>query len=346
MSKKTISKLEENLKKGTVICAEGYLFELERRGYLQAGPFVPEVVLDNPEVVEQLHREFVRAGSDVVVAFTYYAHREKLKSIGRDESVEELNKKALEIAKKVADETGTILSGDICNTWVYDPKNLPESAEEVRSQYREQVKWAKEAGVDFILAETIDYFGEAKIALEVCQEFDLPVVLNLSSFHNKTRDGVLLEDALIQLYDLGALVVGLNCFKGPATILPPLENLRKKGFEGYLSCLPVPYQTNQKCACFQHLKRKDGKSSYTVDLDEHLVGRYEVEIFGKKCQEIGINFVGLCCGNAPHYTRTLAESYGRVTEASKCSPNLSAHPVFGKKAKLKDVGKSGIKQEF
>jgi betaine-homocysteine S-methyltransferase len=59
------------LASGPVVCAEGYLFECERRGYLQAGAFVPEVVLEHPEVVEELHREFVHAGSDVVEAFTY-----------------------------------------------------------------------------------------------------------------------------------------------------------------------------------------------------------------------------------------------------------------------------------
>jgi len=78
MSKDLISRLNE----GPVLCAEGYLFAMERRGYLQAGAFVPEVVLEHPEVVSQLHREFIRAGSDVVQAFTYYGHREKLRIIG------------------------------------------------------------------------------------------------------------------------------------------------------------------------------------------------------------------------------------------------------------------------
>ena len=77
--------LLERLEAGPVICAEGYLFELERRGYLQAGAYVPEVVLDHPEMVRQLHREFVHAGSDVVEAFTYYGHREKLKVIGKED---------------------------------------------------------------------------------------------------------------------------------------------------------------------------------------------------------------------------------------------------------------------
>ena len=92
--------LIERLNNGPILCAEGYLFAMERRGYLQAGTYVPEVVLENPEVVTQLHREFIRAGSDIVQAFTYYGHREKLRLIGKEELLEPLQKNALEIAKK------------------------------------------------------------------------------------------------------------------------------------------------------------------------------------------------------------------------------------------------------
>src|ERR671923_1519780 len=111
--------LIEKLEAGPVVCAEGYLFECERRGYLQAGAFVPEVVLEHPEVVAQLHREFVHAGSDVVEAFTYYAHREKLAMIGREHDLEELNRRALELAREVADETGSLLAGNVSNTNVF-----------------------------------------------------------------------------------------------------------------------------------------------------------------------------------------------------------------------------------
>src|SRR5579864_9155546 len=111
--------LLERLAQGPVICAEGYLFECERRGYLQAGAFVPEVVLEHPDLVESLHRDFVHAGSDVVEAFTYYGHREKLKLIGKEQLLEPLNREALKIARKVADETGTLLAGDLSNTNVY-----------------------------------------------------------------------------------------------------------------------------------------------------------------------------------------------------------------------------------
>src|ERR671923_743886 len=108
--------LIEKLEAGPVVCAEGYLFECERRGYLQAGAFVPEVVLEHPEVVVQLHRDFVHAGSDVVEAFTYYGHREKMRIIGKEHLLEDLNRQALEIAKEVANESGALLAGDLSNT--------------------------------------------------------------------------------------------------------------------------------------------------------------------------------------------------------------------------------------
>src|ERR1043165_404191 len=112
--------LMQRLADGPVICAEGYLSELERRGYLQAGAFEPEVVLEHPEVLTQLHRDFVHAGSDVVEAMTYYAHREELRVVGREKDLEPINRRALAIAKVVATETGALLAGDICNTNVFD----------------------------------------------------------------------------------------------------------------------------------------------------------------------------------------------------------------------------------
>src|SRR3954447_21527862 len=93
--------LLERLEDGPVICAEGYLFEFERRGYLQAGAFVPEIVLEEPGLVEVLSRECVRAGSDVVEACTYYGHREKLRVIDKEPLLEPLNRAALEIATTV-----------------------------------------------------------------------------------------------------------------------------------------------------------------------------------------------------------------------------------------------------
>src|SRR6266481_7809197 len=167
------------LDQGPVICAEGYLFELERRGYLQAGAFVPEVVLEHPEAVAQLHRDFVHAGSDVVEALTYYAHREKLRIIGREQDLERINRRALDIAKAVALETGSLFAGDICNTNVYDPAD-PASHKAVRAMFEEQVGWAVDAGVDYIIGETFSYAAEALIAVDVIKRAKQTAVITLA----------------------------------------------------------------------------------------------------------------------------------------------------------------------
>jgi betaine-homocysteine S-methyltransferase len=151
--------IRERLDRGVVLGAEGYLFELERRGYVKAGPFVPEVVLDFPDAVRELHREMLRAGAEVMVAFTYYGHRDKLRSIGREADLEPLNRHAVGLARDVASEGDALVAGNICNTWVYDPDAPESSGETVREMFREQVGWAAEEGADLIISETHDYLA-------------------------------------------------------------------------------------------------------------------------------------------------------------------------------------------
>ena len=102
MSKK--KGLLERLSNNPVICAEGFLFEAERRGYMSSGEFVPEIALENPEALRNIHRDFQHAGSEVVLAFTYNGHREKMRVINKEHLLEPLNRAALQIAKQVSQE--------------------------------------------------------------------------------------------------------------------------------------------------------------------------------------------------------------------------------------------------
>ena len=234
-----------------VICAEGYLFEFERRGYLQAGAFVPEIVLEHPDLVAGLHREFVHAGSDVVEAFTYYGHREKLRVIGKEELLEPLNRNALAIAAAVARDTDTLLAGNICNTNVFAPD--AESRRVVRAVFDEQVAWIAEAGVDFVVGETFSYAEEAEIALESILAAGLVAVITLSVHRApETREGLSPADACARLEQAGADVVGLNCTRGPATMLPLIETIRAR-VGGHVAALPVPYRTTPEEPSFQSL---------------------------------------------------------------------------------------------
>src|SRR2546425_9949291 len=245
--------LLQRLDQSAVICAEGYLFELERRGYLQAGAFVPEVVLEHPEAVAQLHRDFVHAGSDVVEALTYYAHREKLRIIGREQDLERINRWALDIAKAVALETGSLFAGDICNTNVYDPAD-PASHKAVRAMFEEQVAWAADAGVDYIIGETFSYAAEALIAVDVIKHAKQTAVITLAMHQaDGTRENWTVADACRRIADAGADVVGLNCIRGPATMMPLLQQVRK-AVKTHMAALPVPYRTNESEPSFQSLR--------------------------------------------------------------------------------------------
>ena len=332
--------LTERLAAGPVLCAEGYLFELERRGYLQAGAFVPEAVLDHPEKVTELHREFVHAGSDVVEAFTYYGHREKMRIVGKEHLLEDLNRQALALAKQVADETGTLFAGDICNTNVFDPDD-EASKRVVRAMFEEQVAWAADAGVDYVIAETFSHAEEARLAVETIVEAGLPAVASLIVHREPaTRDGRSLADAGAELEQAGATVVGLNCGRGPATMLPLLPAIVERVSCG-VAALPVPYRTRDTEPTFQSLTDPswDGMAFPTA-LDPLSCNRYEMADFAAEAAGLGVRYLGICCGNSPHLFRSLAEALGRTPPASGYSPDMSKHAYFGTDPSLKEENRA------
>jgi betaine-homocysteine S-methyltransferase len=326
--------LLERLEAGHVVCAEGYLFELERRGYLQAGGFVPEVALDHPEKVTELHREFVHAGSDVVEAFTYYAHREKLRLIGKEELLEEINRQALRLAGEVARESSALLAGNICNTNIWTG---PESRDEVRAMFEEQVGWAVEAGADFVIGETLSWGEEALLACEVIKDAGVPAVVTLAVHrHPTTREGWSPAEACRRLKDAGADVVGLNCSRGPATMLPLLEGIRE-AVEGPVAALPVPYRTSPDAPSFQSLSdpERSDERPFPTALDPFTCTRDEIAAFTRAASELGVRYLGVCCGAGPHHVRAVAEALGRSPAASRYSADMSRHAYFGDDPSLK-----------
>ncbi len=321
--------LLELLQQGPVVCAEGYLFECERRGYLQAGAFVPEVVLEHPEVVEELHREFVHAGSDVVEAFTYYGHREKLRVIGKEDILEPLNRQALAIAARVARDTGTLLAGNLCNTNVYEPGAAAERA--VRSAFDEQVGWAAEAGVDFVIAETFSWAGEALLALEAIRAAGLPAVVTFAVHRDGTlRDGVSPPDACRQAEQAGASVVGLNCIRGPlhhAAAAWPDPRGRVVPGRGAAGALPDHRGGALDAVPARPCPRRG--QAFPTALDPFTCTRDELGEFATAALDLGVRYLGVCCGAAPHHIRAVAEAAGKTPPASRYSPDMSKHSFLG-----------------
>ena len=336
--------LLERLDDDFVICAEGYLFELERRGYVQAGSFVPEVVLDHPEALAQLHREFMRAGSDIIEAFTYYGQREKLRLIGKEEVLEPLNRTAIRIAREVAAEAvgeQPLVAGNICNTNVFDPDE-PGSPATVRAMFDECVGWAAEEGADLIIAETYYYLEEAKQALAAIQRTGLPSVVTLALPASGTlRDGNSIADACKILEDEGADVVGMNCYRGPSTALSAVAEIRGR-VTGHVAALPVPYRTTDEHPTFFSLPDPGtdlapNDRPFPIALDPLRCNRFEMARFARQVFDLGVRYLGVCCGGTPAHIRQIAEELGRTPPASEYSPDMSKHVFFGTDPSLSSI---------
>ena len=260
---------------------------------------MPEVILDAPDALRQLHREFLRAGSDVMVALTYYAHREKLKDVGRDGDLEQMNRQAVRIANEIAAEGGALVAGNICNTWSFDPEDPHASGAVVRAQYEEQLGWAVEEGVDFVIAETYDHLGEALIGLDVCKQLGLPAMVTFASVQpTGTYDGYDYVDACGVLAEHGATVVGLNCSRGPETMLPLLERIRSS-VDVAVAAQPVPYRTSPATPAFESLRSADGRASFPIALEPFQCTRFEMADFARRARDIGVDYIGACCGAGP-----------------------------------------------
>ena len=336
--------LLERLDQGPVICAEGFLFELERRGYCSAGEFVPEVALENPEALRMVHRDFQRAGSDIVQAFTYNGHREKMRVIGKEHILEPLNRAALRIAKMVADSNPAgepdLLAGNISNTNIWNPDDAA-THNDVREMFREMCGWAAEEGADLMIGETFYYHGEAMTALEEIKRRELPAVVTLGVMaEGRMLDGPTPAESCAELEKAGADVVGLNCFRGVPTMMPVLREVRE-AVEGPVAALPLPYRTTPTYPTFFNLPDTNGCTcpaphgrTFPTALDPLYMNRYEVRQWAQEAHALGVNYLGLCCGNNPMLTREVAEAVGRVTEASRFSERMQHHFMYGSHDRL------------
>ena len=295
-------------------------------------------MLDHPEAVRQLHRDFVHAGSDVVEAFTYYGHREKLKVIGKEEILEPLNRQALALAREVAEESGCLFAGNLSNTNIYEPEDK-STHRLIRQAFEEQVGWAVEAGVDYVIGETLGWLGEALMALETIKAAGLPAVITMAIHRApQTREGHSLGEAARRLEQAGAAVVGLNCIRGPATMLPLIREIRA-AVACPVAALPVPYRTTPEAPGFFHLRDPGcgcipGDRPFPTALEPFMCNRYEMAEFAQAAQAAGVGYIGVCCGAGPHHIRAVAEALGRTPPASRYAPDMTRHSFFGTDAKI------------
>ncbi|MDX1964174.1 MAG: homocysteine S-methyltransferase family protein [Pirellulales bacterium] len=302
----------DRIKSGVVLGDGGYLIELERRGYVDSGSgrervgtgrgsgqFTPEVAIENPDALRELHREFLLAGSQVLQALTFFGTREKLNRAGYGGETEKINATAVKLAKEVAGEQA-LVAGSVSRTQLTEREGMA-SLDKSREHIAEQIRLLKDAGVDFLILETFFHLAEMRVALECAAAAGLPAVATMSfrPLISKCSDDHTPAECARVMADLGAIAVGANCEQDPRRMLPLLREMRAATTVP-LAAQPAAFHTTEECHSFTRLP------AFPDDLETIQVSRKEFLEFGKVAAAEGIGFVGGCCGCNAAYIKALA----------------------------------------
>lgn len=301
------------LKEGVVLGDGGYLIELERRGYVDSGSrrekvgtgkgsgqFTPEVALENPEALRQLHREFLLAGSQVLQALTFFGTREKLNRAGYGAQTEAINQAAVRIAREVAGDQA-LVAGSVSRTQLIEREG-PGALGHAKDLMAEQIRLLKDAGGDFLILETFFRLDEMLAALDAANASGLPAVATLSfrPLITKCSDDHTPAECARTLADQGAIAVGANCEQEPTRMLPLLREMRQ-ATNISIAAQPAAFRTTATCHCFTR------QPAFPDDLETIQVSRREFVEFGKLARAEGLGYVGGCCGCNAAYIRPLAD---------------------------------------
>tara|TARA_Y100000814_G_scaffold287022_1_gene256670 strand:+ start:785 stop:1762 length:978 start_codon:yes stop_codon:yes gene_type:complete len=305
----------KKLDQGVVLGDGGYIVELEQRGYVVTGAFTPEIALTHPSAVKELHTEMKLAGCDVLQVMAFYGSREKLNTVGYGDKVFEINSAATNIAKEVAGDD-LLVAGDLSTTWMWN-KKIPNTDKLVSDMFDEQIK--AQSGVDFIIGELFFNLGEALICLDRIQKISsVPSMITMSFRQNNiSEDGYSVSDCAKELNKAGCNIIGLNCMNDPKHMYPLIKEMRSN-FNGYLAAQPVAYKCTDEIPWFT------GQPGFPDKLEPYHLNRYELGQFATKAKEMGVNYIGGCCGCKATHMREMAKALGKYKEKNNWIKTSSA----------------------
>ena len=286
----------ELVKKGPVLLDGATGTNLQKAG-MPVGVCPEQWILENSEVLIDLQKQYVEAGTDILFAPTFTASRIKLKEYGLEDHLEEMNRKLVALSKEAAKGTNALVAGDLTMTGeqLYPLGDL--MFEDLVDVYKEQAKIIAEAGADLFVVETMMSLQECRAAVlairEVC---DLPVMVSLTyNEDGRTLYGTDPVTAVVVMQSLGADAVGMNCSTGPEAMLEPIAKMAE------YAAIPLLAKPNAGMP-----ELIDGQTVFNVEPEEF------AEV-GKKLVEEGAAIIGGCCGTTPEHIRALKEAVKGIT---------------------------------
>jgi len=323
------------MKSGKPIIGDGgFVFELEKRGFVKAGPWTPEATCEFPDAVRQLHLEMARAGADVMQTFTFYASEDKLKNRGNEAAAKfgaaNINRAACDLAKGVAQEFGGLAAGGICQTPIY---LTTQDEGQVKAMLGAQCEVFADNDVDFMIAEYFEHAQEAKWAVEVVREMmpDKACAVNMCIGPGGDMHGMSTKECAKQLAGSGAQIIGVNCHFGLNETLEACYQMKLGLEEIGLDCTKDVFLMAQPVI----FHTPDAGVQGFIDLPEfpfalepRIATRWEVQNWARASYDMGVRYIGGCCGFQAYHIRAIAEELAK--ERGVTAPGSDKHEPWGK----------------
>ncbi len=250
-----------------------------------------ELNLSNPDLVREIHAEYIRAGADIIETNTFGATAHKLQQYGLEGNLREINSLAAKLAREAAGDRAYV-AGAIGPLGLRIEPYGPTSFEEAKEMFKDQASALLEGNLDLFVLETFSDVSEIRQAIRAIRELcDLPIIAQMTIMTDgNTQFGTTPEVFTERLDQWGADVIGLNCGVGPAIILNALEKMRavtKKKLSAQPNAgLPRDVQGRQFYMCSPEYMSK----------------------FAKRFIQNGAKFIGGCCGTTPSHIKLISDA--------------------------------------
>ncbi len=320
-----MKKLNNLLKRRVVVLDGAMGTQLHNMG-LPAG-VSPEIwCLDNPDILTKLHKEYKKAGSDIVYSATFGANQIKLSQSGNF-SAKEVNKKLALIAREAVGKN-SLVAGDIGPTGkLVEPFGNLKFNQAV-DIFKEQAKGLLAGGTDLFIIETMIDIQEARAALLAIKELtDKPVMVSMTFEKDGfTLGGTDSRTALITMQGMGAFAFGCNCSTGPEAMVGIIKNIKP------YAKIPILAKPNAGLP-----KLKSGETVFDMT-------PVKFAGFSKQFVDAGINFFGGCCGTSPAHIKELKKSLkakkpkGIINRDMAAVSSARSYFIFKKNGPLAIIG--------
>lgn len=286
MTKEEFRQLAEN-----IIVLDGATGSNMIKAGMPRGISTEKWILEHPEVLTALQREYVEMGSRVVLAPTFGANRRSLSMHGLADQLPELNQRLVEVSKQAV-EGRAYVAGDLSTGGRAVGSSEDATYEEALERYKEQIECLVKAGVDLLIAETMIDINETSAAVEAARQIcDLPILCSMTvEADGSIFSGGSAADAVETLQEVGADAVGINCSVGPDQLPAVVASMKK------VARVPLMVKPNAGMPEITDT----GEAIYhmtAVDFGKHM----------KALVEAGARIVGGCCGTTPEYIKELCK---------------------------------------